>query len=82
MLSRHVFLRKISLIITLCLFSTQTYPQSKPREMIKNTMVDYRTNGVEPQLMDNSCGIASLAYVLNIFFNKNTSEKNLFFLSV
>jgi len=44
--------------------------------MIKNAMIDNWTNDVEPQLMNNFCGIASLAYVLNTFFNKNTSEHN------
>lgn len=79
MINESAFIKKLTLIITLYMFSVQVYPQSKPREMIKNTMIDYRTNGVEPQLMDNSCGIASLAYVFNMYFNKSTSEKNLFF---
>ncbi|EJD0490292.1 C39 family peptidase [Salmonella enterica] len=71
-----------TLIITLCTFlyvlPAQSFSQGRPRDTVKNTMADLQTNGVERQLLDNSCGIASLAYILNNSFKKNTSEKNLF----
>ncbi|WP_284069141.1 cysteine peptidase family C39 domain-containing protein, partial [Escherichia coli] len=41
---------------------------------------ELQTNGVERQLLDNSCGISSLSYILNKYFKKNTSEKNIFLL--
>ena len=74
---------KIALIITSALLYTstaQSYPQDRPRSRVHKTMVELQTEGVERQLLDNSCGISSLAYVLNKYFKKNTSEKNIFLL--
>ncbi|MSC35272.1 hypothetical protein GKD88_19365 [Holdemania massiliensis] len=71
-------------IITICALSynltAQASPSDRPRDRVNKTMIELQTNGVERQLLDNSCGISSLSYILNKYFKKNTSEKNIFLL--
>ncbi|MDZ6670744.1 hypothetical protein U4W23_26325, partial [Escherichia coli] len=50
-------------IITICALSynltAQASPSYRPRDRVNKTMIELQTNGVERQLLDNSCGISS-----------------------
>ncbi|WP_454889560.1 cysteine peptidase family C39 domain-containing protein [Serratia quinivorans] len=70
---------KLRSFMALYFFSFYAFSIEKPRDKVKVNLIEQQIGGVERQLFDNSCGIASLSYVLNSYYNKNTSEKNLFF---
>lgn len=50
-------------IITICALlynlTAQASPSYRPRDRVNKTMIELQTNGVERQLLDNSCGISS-----------------------
>jgi|GEM_PF-5997306 len=67
------------LLLVFCSGALMAESESKrPRDRMTSTFNSKIMDGVEPQLLDNSCGIASLAYILNNYYHANTSEKNLF----
>ncbi|CAI1885711.1 cysteine peptidase family C39 domain-containing protein [Serratia proteamaculans] len=70
---------KLRSFIILSFLSFYAFSIEKSRDKVMVSLIDKQIGGVEKQLFDNSCGIASLSYVLNSYYNKNTSEKNLFF---
>ncbi|TFO85759.1 hypothetical protein ELV24_25580 (plasmid) [Escherichia coli] len=39
--------------------TAQASPSYRPRDRVNKTMIELQTNGVERQLLDNSCGISS-----------------------
>ena len=57
-------------IITICALSynltAQASPSYRPRDRVNKTMIELQTNGVERQLLDNSCGISSGVFKSNI----------------
>ncbi|HBK4766902.1 TPA: hypothetical protein LLS86_000391 [Serratia liquefaciens] len=58
---------------------SEVFAIERPRDKVKEYFSEGKTMGIERQAFDNSCGIASLAFVLNNYYEKSTSEKNLFF---
>ncbi|MGQ8889521.1 C39 family peptidase [Serratia sp. TSA_105.2] len=71
-----VFILGFSLVLGLY---SEAFAIERPRDKVKEYFSEAKTKNIERQLFDNSCGIASLAFVLNKYYDKSTSEKNLFF---
>lgn len=74
----RIFLFALGFTLLSGLYS-EAFAIERPRDKVKEYFADTKTKHIEKQLFDNSCGIASLAFILNNYYSKSTSEKNLFF---
>jgi len=57
---------------------SEVFAIERPRDRVIEYFSEEKTKDIKRQLFDNSCGIASLALILNNYYEKSTSEKNLF----